>query len=83
MPKNEPTRRFCAHYYSFEATGCLEIDQILMAVARAGKRFHNTDAWDEKIMGSTDKTPVEEIQRAANFAAAAIRALGGNEDETS
>ena len=78
-PTPREKRIFSAYYYQFTATGVLEIDQILMAVARAGKRFHNTDQWDETIMGSTEPTPTEEIQKAADRAAAAIRARGDDD----
>lgn len=30
----------CAYYYGFDETGCLEVDRVLSAVARAGKAFH-------------------------------------------
>ena len=63
---SEPTRgkrRFNAYYYSFTATGNLEIDQILMAVAREGKAFHNTDQWSD---GSPSHA--ELIQKAADRA---------------
>lgn len=77
-----------AYYYSFQPTGCFEIDLILSAVARAGKAFHHTDSWgddcplyDERFKG---RAPIDWIQNAAidaakafhNRAAAAIAEKG-------
>jgi hypothetical protein len=74
----EPEFRMDAYYYGFDATGILAIDLILSAVACAGKSFHHTDQWGEKVSPYHDRlrgdTPVEWIQNAANDAAAAILA---------
>ena len=75
-----------AYYYSFESTGCEEIDRILSAVACAGKAFHHTDQWNDEIWDGTPEdrrpdpyepflrgwTPIEWIQNAANDAAVAM-----------
>lgn len=65
--------RLQAYYYGFEPTGVYEIDLILSAVARAGKAYHHTESWNEK-MGEwpplVGTSPVEWIQNAANAAAA-------------
>lgn len=58
-----------AYYYGFKETGILEIDKILEAVAIAGKRYHNTDMWDEPSDYGDHKSCVELIQDAANNAA--------------
>ncbi len=67
--------RMGAYYYGFTATGVIEIDRILSAVACAGKAFHHTDDWNDKCAGHghTGETPVEWIQNAANDAAAALK----------
>jgi hypothetical protein len=70
-PLDQPVR-MSAYYYSFDETGVAIIDQILSAVAHAGKAYHHTDCWTE----TNEWTPVsyaEQIQRAANAAAGAIR----------
>ncbi len=40
--------RMDAYYYGFDATGCIEIDRILSAVASAGKAHHHTEGWTDK-----------------------------------
>lgn len=56
--------RLDAYYYSFEATGVIEIDRILSAVATAGKHHHHTEDWGEE--------EEQAIQDAANDAAKAL-----------
>jgi len=59
-----------AYYYSFEPTGVQEIDEILSAVAVAGKGSHHTESWDDPDYADKDgKTDVDKIQEAANRAA--------------
>ena len=60
---------FDAYYYSFDPTGVEEIDDILHAVATAGKMFHHTDEWSEPCKYIEGKSPVDLIQEAANKAA--------------
>ena len=75
---SDPTRerrRFNAYYYSFTATGNLEIDQILMAVARAGKAFHSTDQWSDGTPSHADLS-----QKAADHAALHPEAEGGGDE---
>ncbi len=59
-----------AYYYSFERTGVEMIDRILAEVAHAGKAHHDTDRWDEHVLGHKDDdiTVVDRIQAAANLA---------------
>lgn len=71
-------KRMDAYYYSFRPTGCEAIDNILSAIACAGKAFHHTSDWyddlDPKDYGEHLKgnNPVEWIQNAANDAAKEI-----------
>ena len=63
--------RMSAYYYGFDETGIRVIDEILSAVATAGKCCHHTDAWcdsDEGELSHADK-----IQMAADRAADYIR----------
>jgi hypothetical protein len=53
---------FYGYYYTFEPTGCDEIDEILKELALAGHSFHHTMYWQEH--GHIDR-----IQDAANKAA--------------
>ena len=70
--------RLDAYYYSFIATGVLEIDRILSAVACAGKAYHHTECWNDPVESYepehfTGATPAEWIQDAANKAARAYK----------
>ena len=62
--------RMSSYYYSFQPTGCIHIDQILSAVAVAGKRFHHTEYWEDTDEGVP--SCIDEIQKAANEAAQAF-----------
>ncbi len=57
--------RMNAYYYSFNKTGVREIDEILSAVAMAGKGYHHTEEWDDNIYGE-DYSYVDLIQEIAN-----------------
>lgn len=64
-----------AYYYSFDATGVDAIDELLSAVAYAGKRYHGTDMWTEPTEdedGKPGPSSVDEIQMAAQRAAAQL-----------
>lgn len=41
--------RMSAYYYTFDETGVREIDEILSAVAHAGKAFHHTSEWTDEV----------------------------------
>lgn len=69
-PQARGARRLDAYYYSFEPTGVDAIDNILAAVAAAGKAFHNTDQWQECPYTQSESC-AEAIQRMADEAAAA------------
>lgn len=60
-----------AYYYGFIKTGVRCIDEILSAVAMAGKAYHNTADWNDADDG--EQSPVEKIQRAANNAAKVLK----------
>lgn len=70
--------RMNAYYYSFAPTGVRAIDEILSAVAVAGKAYHHTEYWSDSE--GDEKSYVELIQEAAVRAAAthadALRMLG-------
>ncbi len=59
--------RMDAYYYEFTPTGCREIDEILSAVAEAGKGFHSTEYWNDIVYDG--KSYIDYIQEAANKAA--------------
>ena len=71
--------RMDAYYYGFEPTGVRIIDEILSAVAHAGKAYHNTENWTDdwfgrgKFLPNGGDTAAEAIQNAANHAAEVIR----------
>jgi hypothetical protein len=71
-PEDRP-RRFSAYYYSFDPTGADAIDDILSAVAWAGKCYHLTEDWtnvDDDGWSERDR-----IQLAANESALAVAAI--------
>lgn len=65
--------RMDAYYYSFEKTGIGVVDEILSAVATAGKHLHSTEDWAEEDLPLDGLTEEQRIQQAANRAAEAIR----------
>lgn len=78
----DPDARMHAYYYGFVRTGIGLVDNILSAVAKAGKSYHSTDMWSEELIeGGTCES---RIQDAAEAAAEQIRAvLAGSEADTS
>ena len=95
MTPAEQAARMDAYYYGFERTGVEAIDRILSAVACAGKAFHHTEEWNNRVWDGTREnqhpapyepflrgwTPVEWIQNAAIDAAAAIEQARREERE--
>lgn len=65
--------RMSAYYYSFEPTNCRPVDEILSAVAIAGKRFHNTEEWDNEAIDGIQNA----AKRAANAHDDLVAALEG------
>lgn len=78
----DPDARMDAYYYGFTRTGVGLVDDILSAVAKAGKSYHGTDMWNEELYdGGTCES---RIQDAADAAAEQIRAtLAGCATDTS
>ena len=68
-----------AYWYGFELTGNPLIDEILQAVAIAGKNFHSTEEWNETRTGRL--SPAESIQHAANRAAKTLMQISENKNE--
>lgn len=62
-------KMYNAYYYSFEATGNVEVDRILEAVAAAGKAAHNTDQWNDENDWDGGVSLADKIQNAANESA--------------
>jgi hypothetical protein len=69
----QPKLRMDAYYFGFSATGVREIDEILSAVACAGKAYHHTERWNDADEG--EWSYAELIQHAATRAAARIADL--------
>jgi hypothetical protein len=74
--------RMNAYYFGFAETGCRVVDEILSAVACAGKGYHHTEEWsgnecdDLRLSFPTKgKSYVLVIQDAASVAANRIAAL--------
>lgn len=61
-----PKLRMEAYYYAFNETGVRCIDEILSAVARAGKGYHHTESWYEGGY-------IDQIQAAAGRAAVLLK----------
>ena len=53
-----------AYYYGFRPTGVEHIDNILKAVAKAGKAYHHTEDWESGRDSVADR-----IQQAADNSA--------------
>lgn len=64
----QPDLRMSAYYYGFAPTGVREIDEILSAVACAGKAYHHTDSWGDE--DGSEPSYIQLIQEAADRAAA-------------
>ena len=73
MMAPEPLR-MSAYYYSFDETGVRSVDEILSAVAIAGKAYHHTESWSDPIYNRPESY-IDLIQQAAERAAAEIRRL--------
>lgn len=69
----QPELRMDAYYFGFSATGAREIDEILSAIACAGKAYHHTQMWNDADEG--EWSYAELIQHAASRAAARIAEL--------
>lgn len=71
--------RLDAYYYSFEPTGVQVIDDLLHAIAWAGKAAHHTEAWSDELWLTSygplrkDENWIDLIQSLANDGAAEIR----------
>jgi hypothetical protein len=63
--------RLNSYYFGFDPTGVPEIDLILGAVCHAGKMYHYTERWSDGDEG--EPSEIDNIQRAANVAAASLR----------
>ena len=74
----DPDARMDAYYYGFTRTGVGLVDDILSAVAKAGKSYHGTDMWNEEL--SEGGTCESRIQDAADAAAEQIRAALSDTD---
>ena len=61
-----------SYYFSFEPTGVPEVDRILREVAIAGKSFHSTEYWSEKVEWDDGRSAIDRIQAAANAAAQSL-----------
>lgn len=62
--------RLDAYHYSFESTGNELVDELLSAIACAGKAYHHTERWGEKTEKYEEfhqgDSPVDWIQNSAN-----------------
>ncbi|MDX1410494.1 MAG: hypothetical protein R3330_20230 [Saprospiraceae bacterium] len=66
-----------SYWFSFRKTTVNFIDEILKAVAFAGRYSHSTEGWNEPI-GEGEASPVDMIQNATKVAAVMVHRL---EDE--
>ena len=69
---SEPVE-FHSYYFTLKATGVREIDDILSAIALAGKCSHSTDDWSDPRANLNGKSYIDLIQEAANHASEAFR----------
>lgn len=66
-----PNLRMDAYYFGFSPTGVREVDEILSAVACAGKSYHHTERWGDTEDGEPSWAQI--IQEAADRASAKIK----------
>lgn len=65
---------FQSTYFSFKATGIMQVDAILRLLAETSKKYHNTSDWDcRDLEYDKQKTPILKIQEAANEIARVMR----------
>lgn len=69
-----------AYYFGFYSTGVVVVDDILRAVAAAGKAFHHTEFWSDPMEHDyrcirAGQTPADAIEEAAKNAADEIERL--------
>lgn len=79
LEPSDPEWRMQGYYIGFEPTGLAAVDRILSSIAQAAKAYPHTDCWQEVMdydygLIRKGETCEDAIQRAANEAAAAIRA---------
>ena len=67
------------YYISFDETGVSVVDNVLAAIADAGKAYHNTIDWNNEPYDRTESC-VDSIQRMAGLAAERFSELE-NENE--
>ena len=70
-------KQYNAYYYTFEGTGCVEVDDILRLFADVGKCFHYTEDWRDKLDHLGGKSYIEAIQLQAVASAAVVKNLQG------
>lgn len=72
MTKEKEPLNLSAYYYGFDKTGVREVDELLAAVAHAGKCFHDTADWtgptwsDDDTERPTGPSVAKQIQAAAD-----------------
>ncbi len=69
------------YYYFFDRTGEPLIDGVLDKVESAGKSFHHTQYWNEKCDSRDGKSPVDDIEEAAQKSADEVKKLRAERDE--
>lgn len=57
-----------SYYFGFGSTGVPEIDDVLAAVARAGRAYHSTEFWSDTDYGQSETSKIQD----AAFASAEI-----------
>jgi hypothetical protein len=65
-----PVLRLTSYYFAFGRSGERVVDEVLSAVAIAGKCHHHTFGWDDSDNG--EPSCIDNIQAAANRAAAHV-----------
>lgn len=70
-------RRIESEYFSFTATGVSAVDDVLEAVAQAGKSYHHTQSWSDNDYGPSC---AEQIQAAADRLSTALTEVARERD---
>jgi hypothetical protein len=73
--------RMEAYYFGFDLTGVRAVDEVLSAVAWAGKAYHSTEMWGDAYAEEGVLTEASKIQAAARSAAEKFAALTEERDK--
>jgi len=72
--------RLSAYYYTFVPTGDEDVDNLLAAIAAAGKAFHSTSDWTDECEWLDGKSYIDLIQERARVIADKLNSIKESDD---